>query len=61
MRLLSAAVAVGRAFGVQLGAVGVQTHGVEQALRAAGCDMVQGWLYGPALSAEAISELLIQR
>ncbi|PPQ33399.1 EAL domain-containing protein [Rhodopila globiformis] len=61
MRLLTAAVAVGRAFGVQLAAVGVQNHAVEQALRAAGCDLAQGWLYGPALSVEAIGDALIRR
>jgi EAL domain-containing protein (putative c-di-GMP-specific phosphodiesterase class I)/serine phosphatase RsbU (regulator of sigma subunit) len=59
MRLLTAAVGVGRAFGMHLGAVGVQSHAVEQALREAGCDMVQGWFYGPALSVEAISEALV--
>jgi EAL domain-containing protein (putative c-di-GMP-specific phosphodiesterase class I)/serine phosphatase RsbU (regulator of sigma subunit) len=58
MRVLNATVAVARALGLSVAAVGVESHAVEQALRAAGCDTAQGWLYGPALSAEAIRKML---
>jgi EAL domain-containing protein (putative c-di-GMP-specific phosphodiesterase class I) len=58
MRILNATVAVARVFGLGVAAVGVESHPVEQALRAVGCDTAQGWLYGPALSAEAIRGLL---
>lgn len=57
-RMLHAALAVAGTLGLTVGAVGIENYAVEQTLRAAGCELGQGWLYGPALPAAAFSDLL---
>ncbi|AWT37666.1 hypothetical protein GCM10008956_12660 [Deinococcus arenae] len=47
--VVSASVLMARALHIELLAEGVETPQQEQALRDAGCDLGQGWLYAPAL------------
>jgi sigma-B regulation protein RsbU (phosphoserine phosphatase) len=58
MRLLHAIIGASRAFNLKVAAVGVEIHAEEQMLREAGCEIAQGWLYGPAMPANAILKLL---
>ena len=60
-RLLHAITGASRAFNLAIAAVGVEVHAVEQLLREAGCDIAQGWLYGPAMPADGIQHLLAPR
>jgi EAL domain-containing protein (putative c-di-GMP-specific phosphodiesterase class I) len=58
VRLLRAITGAARAFNLTVAAVGVENQAVEQILREAGCDIAQGWLYGPAMPAGTIKRLL---
>ena len=44
--VVRAAVGIGRALGLAVGAVGVETHAQYDVLVSAGCDFVQGHLIG---------------
>jgi EAL domain-containing protein (putative c-di-GMP-specific phosphodiesterase class I) len=57
-RLLHAITGAARAFNLTVAGIGVENHAVEQTLREAGCNIAQGWLYGPAMPATTIMRLL---
>ena len=52
LAIVDAVIALGHALGLLVIAEGVETEGQLAALRAAHCDMVQGFYYAPALPAE---------
>jgi diguanylate cyclase (GGDEF)-like protein/PAS domain S-box-containing protein len=51
-------IALGHRLGLTVVAEGVETIGERSVLRTEGCDVIQGFLYAPPLSAEACGELL---
>jgi diguanylate cyclase (GGDEF)-like protein len=55
--IVNTIVAMGRTLGLSVTAEGVETQTQAQALRAAGCDQAQGYLYGRPLSQAAANEL----
>jgi predicted signal transduction protein with EAL and GGDEF domain len=59
--LTQATIELGHAFGLTVVAEGVEHHDQETALRAAGCDAVQGYLYAKPMPAETISRWLANR
>jgi EAL domain-containing protein (putative c-di-GMP-specific phosphodiesterase class I) len=57
--IISAIVALARAFDVTVVGEGVETEEQLEALAATGCDVAQGFLLGRPLSAAAITDLLL--
>ena len=57
--IVEAIVSVGRALGFEIIAEGVETETQHRLLEAAGCDLYQGWLFAPALDAEAFAERVL--
>lgn len=53
-----AIIGLGRTFGMDVVAEGVETPGQAEALRALGCDRAQGWLYARAVDAHAAGAML---
>ena len=58
---VSAIVAAARATGARVVADSVETLEQEHALAALGCDIVQGYLYGPEVSATELKQLASAR
>ena len=56
--ILHAIVALGRALGMKITAEGVETEEQYRFLRAAGCHLIQGWLFAKAVAPETIDRLL---
>jgi EAL domain-containing protein (putative c-di-GMP-specific phosphodiesterase class I) len=56
--VIQAVVAIARGFDLHLVAEGVETEHQLEALRALGCDEMQGYLLGAPMSADEISRLL---
>jgi diguanylate cyclase (GGDEF)-like protein len=56
-----AIIGLGRTFGMDVVAEGVETPGQADALRALGCDRVQGWLYARAVDAASAGAMLGRR
>lgn len=56
--IVSAIVAIGRSLDLELVAEGVENEDQHDCLRMRGCDVMQGFLFGPPLPAEAIATLL---
>jgi EAL domain-containing protein (putative c-di-GMP-specific phosphodiesterase class I) len=52
--IVQAVVGLSRALGLKVVAEGVETHAQQQFLRVAGCHLLQGYLFSPAVSADAI-------
>lgn len=59
--LVSAIVAMGRSLHLEVLAEGVETSLQEDFLRSAGCEYVQGYLYGKAMPSDEFTELLMSR
>nr|WP_255480446.1 EAL domain-containing protein [Quadrisphaera sp. RL12-1S] len=59
--LLALAVRAGHAVGALVTAEGVETSEHEAAVRAAGADLAQGWLWSRALPADQLDELVLAR
>jgi EAL domain-containing protein (putative c-di-GMP-specific phosphodiesterase class I) len=57
--IISAIVALARAFDVTVVGEGVETEEQLEALAATGCDVAQGFLLGRPMSAAAITDLLL--
>ena len=53
-RLVRATIRLAQALGLRVVAEGIETAAVEAMLREAGCDAGQGFLYGEAMSIEAV-------
>jgi EAL domain-containing protein (putative c-di-GMP-specific phosphodiesterase class I) len=60
-RLVEATVAIARALRLEVTAEGVETEAEADALRAAGCDQLQGYAFARPLSAEAAGNFLVAR
>ncbi len=58
--LVGGMLSIGKGLGYQVQAKGVETRAQLAFLRKAGCDIAQGYLYSPALTATDISALLAQ-
>src|SRR5690606_21945002 len=58
LALTSAVVVLGQALGIAVIAEGVETSAQMEALRERGCDYGQGYLFGKAMSGEAVEDLL---
>jgi EAL domain-containing protein (putative c-di-GMP-specific phosphodiesterase class I) len=58
LAIVQAIVALGHALGLAIVAEGVETAGELEAIRSVGCDLVQGFLYAPALPAAELEALL---
>lgn len=56
--IVRSVVDLGRHLGLKVTAEGVETRAQADALRAAGCDYAQGFLYAPAVASEAVPTLL---
>jgi|GEM_PF-4788955 len=56
--IVEAVVALGHALGMTVVAEGVETQEQLDVVRAIGCDLVQGFLYSPAVSAEEATRIL---
>jgi diguanylate cyclase (GGDEF)-like protein len=54
--LATAIIGIGRTFGLNVVAEGVETEGQRRILLEAGCELAQGWLFAPAMAAEAFAE-----
>lgn len=59
--LIRAIVSVAHSLGLTVVAEGVENESQAEALRAVGCDRLQGYLYGGALPAAEVERLLLQR
>jgi diguanylate cyclase (GGDEF)-like protein len=57
--IVSAVLSLGKAMGLAVTAEGVETEEQRKFLEAAGCEEMQGYLFAPPMSAEAIDELVI--
>ena len=56
--IITAVVTLGHAMGLQVTAEGVETADQEEFLRAAGCNVLQGFLFSKAVPAEKLGESL---
>jgi diguanylate cyclase len=56
--LVAAILSIASEFGMEAIAEGVETHAQLETLKSLGCDVVQGWLYAPALPASEVEVLL---
>ncbi|XHS78057.1 putative bifunctional diguanylate cyclase/phosphodiesterase [Burkholderiaceae bacterium UC74_6] len=54
--LATAIIGIGRTFGLSVVAEGVETEGQRRILLEAGCELAQGWLFAPAMTAEAFAQ-----
>ena len=59
--IVNAVVGMGRQLGLNTLAEGVETDAERQALLAAGCDDVQGYLFARPMAADSIDRLLADR
>lgn len=59
--IVQAVTALSRALGLKVVAEGVETREQQRFLRISGCHYLQGYLFSPAVSVEAVDELLRQR
>ncbi|HLA10497.1 MAG TPA: EAL domain-containing protein [Pyrinomonadaceae bacterium] len=59
--IVRAIVTLGHALDLQVVAEGVETEGQLDFLNSVGCDVVQGFLFSPSLTASAFEELLIEQ
>ncbi len=57
-RITAAIIGLGQSLGITVVAEGVESHAEETVLRRLGCELGQGWLYGPALAAGDASNVV---
>ena len=58
--IINSVVALSRALGLKVTAEGVETEQQQKFLQEAGCDYLQGYLFSKPVSAQAISEMLVE-
>ncbi|ESQ73488.1 EAL domain-containing protein [Asticcacaulis sp. AC402] len=58
LAIIQAVAGIGRAFGMQVVAEGIETQSQHTALKAAGVHAMQGWLFGKPMSAAGLTALL---
>ncbi|ESQ91255.1 hypothetical protein ABAC460_06735 [Asticcacaulis sp. AC460] len=58
LAIIQAVTGIGRAFGMQVVAEGIETQSQHSALKAAGVHAMQGWLFGKPMSAPGLTALL---
>ncbi|WKA29937.1 EAL domain-containing response regulator [Bradyrhizobium roseum] len=58
MKIVEASIALAKAFGMKVVAEGIDNQPTLSALRAAGCDIGQGYLFAPALGIRQFSHLM---
>jgi EAL domain-containing protein (putative c-di-GMP-specific phosphodiesterase class I) len=60
-KIIRATLSLARELGIRVVAEGIETAAINEQLKAAGCDMGQGWLSGRPMSADAMEARLSQR
>lgn len=56
--VVSGIIDIARRLGMRVVAEGVETQGQMEFFRAAGCDLIQGWYYSPALTVERLEKMI---
>ena len=59
--IVTAVVRIGQSLGMRVVAEGVETEGQRRYLEALGCDVLQGYLFAPAMAPDALAGWLAQR